>query len=350
MRASFARDNRTHSAQYPNTAEKMEKSSKSSNSSSLHPIEASHLHARRERTFLILAALFLGSLTMLNILGVSRFMVLFTLVLPEDGTWSIDWWKWGVPNRDIAFALAVGVLPYPITFLCTDLISEFYGRKRANWVVFAGLLLNLWVMFIFWLAGVMPETPKMDPDTGLPKVSIAAKSLETLEEEEQFTLNIEDPTTEGPSAAEKRLEEVRTDFKVDIPKDYAFYKMRSLAFAAVFASMIAYLAAQFVDVWLYHFWKRLTKGKHLWLRNNGSTLISQLVDTVAVILITHFLANGLPIEEGLTGNALWQVLFLTFILPGYVFKLIVALLDTIPLYILVGWLKKHLEFEPATAD
>ena len=48
------------------------------------------------------------------------------------------------------------------------------------------------------------------------------------------------------------------------------------------ASMIAYMAAQFTDVWLFHFWKRLTDGKHLWLRNNGSTLISQIVDSVCV--------------------------------------------------------------------
>ena len=332
------------------TTEKMEKSSESSQIPSLHPIEASPLHARRERVFLILAALFLGSLTMLNILGVSRFMVLFTLVLPGDGSWSIDWWKWGTHSGDIAFALAVGVLPYPVTFLCTDLISEFYGRKRANWVVFAGLLLNLWVMLILWIAGVMPQTPTIDPETGLPQVSIVAKPTETIEAEQQRTLSADDPPTATTTEAEKRLEQVRKDFTVDIPNDYAFYQVRNLAFAAVFASMIAYLAAQFCDVWLYHFWKRLTKGKHLWLRNNGSTLISQMVDTVAVILITHFLANGLPIDDGLTGAALWQVLLLTFILPGYVYKLVVALLDTIPLYLLVAWLKGYLEFDPITVD
>jgi len=303
-------------------------------SAKLHPIEASQLHARRERIFLLLAGIFLGSLTMLNVLGISRFIVLASYT-KEAGSWEFTWGQWG----QISFALAVGVLPYPVTFLCTDLISEFYGRKRANWVVLCGLMLNLWVMLILWLAGVIPETPTMDPDTGLPQVSIVAKSVETIEEEEQFILNIEDPTAPTPSA-ELRLEEVRKDFKVDIPGDYAFYKIRSLAFAAVFASMIAYLAAQ----------KRLTKGKHLWLRNNGSTLISQLVDTVAVILITHFLANGLPIQDGLSGAALWQVLFLTFILPGYVFKLIVALLDTIPLYMLVGWLKGYLEFDPTTVE
>ena len=65
---------------------------------------------------------------------------------------------------------------------------------------------------------------------------------------------------------------------------------------AVVASMFAYLAAQLCDVALFHFWKQLTKGRHLWLRNNGSTMVSQFVDTFAVITITHFYARGLPID------------------------------------------------------
>ena len=76
-----------------------------------------------------------------------------------------------------------------------------------------------------------------------------------------------------------------------------FFEIKELAFGAVMASMIAYLTAQFIDVRIYHFWKKLTKGKHLWLRNNASTLISQLIDTVSVILITHYVVNALPINS-----------------------------------------------------
>lgn len=265
-------------------------------------MEASELFARRERVFLLLAGLFLGSLAMLNILGISRFIVLFS-VDPDSGEFA--WGQWG----KIPFAVAVGVLPYPITFLCTDLISEFWGRRRANWVVTVGLFLNVWVIFILWLGGILPQVPPMDPATGLPAI-------------------------ENLSVKDGRL--------VD-NESFVFYQVRALTFGAVVASMLAYLAAQFCDVYLFHFWKKITKGKHLWLRNNGSTLVSQLVDTIAVILITHFYAGALPPPA--EGTSLAQHLTL-FIVTGYVFKMLIALLDTIPFYFLVALLKEYLQFDP----
>lgn len=304
----------------------------------IDPFEASHVHAKRERVFLVLAGLFLGSLTMLNILGVSRFIVLFN-VNGDTGSWT--WGEWGLPGRDTAFALAVGVLPYPITFLCTDLISEFYGHRRANWVVFVGLMLNCWVIAILWLGGMMPQQPEMGDD-GLPRINIVDRGdRELLAESPDSSL---DEVTEE-SREELRSQELNRRFKAEVPYDYAFYQIRQMAFGAVVASMIAYLIAQFTDVYLFHFWRRLTKGKHLWLRNNGSTLVSQLVDTVAVILITHFFAKSLPVAEGLSSDEVWSVLFLSFILPGYVFKVGAALMDTLPFYWAVAYLKKYLEVE-----
>lgn len=227
------------------------------------------LHLRRERVFIVLAGLFLGTLAMLNILGITRFLDL-SFTLPGLG--------WEVP-----MPLAVGVLPYPVTFLCTDLISEFYGRRRANFVVSVGLVLNLWVMAILWLGGALPGFEGETPDN-------------------------------------------------------VFFRVRELAFGAVTASMVAYLAAQYVDVQLFHYWKKLTRGRHLWLRNNGSTLVSQLVDAVAVTLVTHYLSHALPIDDE---AALWPQL-LTFVAASYSFKLVTALLDTGPFYLLVRYLGRYM--------
>ena len=284
----------------------------STSTESLHPLEVSHLQARRERIFLVMAGLFLGSLTMLNILGISRFLVLFSIDATETGR-AVSWGQWASTAEGWSFALAIGVLPYPVTFLCTDLISEFYGRRRANWVVTVGFFLNVWVVFILYIGGIMPQIPVMDPQTGLPPID----SVSVI------------------------------DGNISDPNSFAFYQIRALTFGAVTASMIAYLAAQFCDVYLFHFWKRLTKGKHLWLRNNGSTIVSQAIDTVAVILITHFYAHALPIPADLPANELIQKL-LMFIITGYVFKLVIALFDTIPFYLITAILKRYLEFDPMT--
>ena len=239
--------------------------------------------SRSDKVFLILTSFFLGSLTMLNILGTSRFI-----------DFSFTFFSLEVP-----FVLAIGVLPYPITFLCTDLISELFGKKKANFVVWLGLLLNLWVIFIVWLGGAL-DAPMSLSNGELP-------------------LNV-------------------TDGEVIVPHGYEFYHIRKLTLGATAASMIAYLPAQFIDVQIFHFLKKKTNGKMLWLRNNVSTLVSQLVDTSAVILITYYYANGLPLNED--GTLTHPLIY--FILSGYVFKVVVALLDTLPFYIATRQLKKYI--------
>ncbi|MEM7099221.1 MAG: queuosine precursor transporter [Pseudomonadota bacterium] len=234
---------------------------------------------RRQRVFLVLSGIFLGTLALLNVLGISRFVDL-----------SFD-----VFGISIPMVVAVGVLPYPVTFLCTDLISELFGEKKARDMVWVGVLLNAWVIFLLWLGGVLPGFEPTDPVTG------------ALIPDEAGRLPV-------------------------------FFEIRELAFGAVAASMMAYLVAQFCDVRLFHFWKKLTGGKHLWLRNNASTMVSQIVDTTAVILITHFYAQALPVNPD---EDIWPQL-LVFIASGYVFKLAVAALDTGPIYLAVRYLRPYL--------
>ena len=215
---------------------------------------------------------------MLNILGVTRFLDL----------------SFEIFGVTIPMPLAVGVLPYPITFLCTDFISEIYGRRRANFLVWVGFLVNIWLVIILWVGGLLPGFDQAVPD--------AAGRLPV------------------------------------------FFEIRKLALGAVVASMVAYLVAQLVDVHIFHFWKRLTRGRHLWLRNNGSTLVSQFVDSFAVISITHFYAGGIPVQAG---APIWPQLW-TFILTGYCFKVAAALVDTVPFYLGTRWLHQYLQVQPGT--
>ena len=94
---------------------------------------------------------------------------------------------------------------------------------------------------------------------------------------------------------------------------------------AVLASMLTYLFAQFIDIRVYHFWKRLTKGKHLWLRNNFSTFTSQFVDTFTIVSLL-IIFEILPQDK-----------FLVLIVSGFLFKVMVAIFDT-PLLYLCVWL------------
>lgn len=246
--------------------------------SSLSPVQ---LTERRERVFLVLAGVFLSAMTLLNVIGITKFVQLGPL------------------------AVAVGVLPYPITFLCTDLISELYGKSRANFLVTVGLFINGFILLVM-TAGQYATS--VDPANMPPwQILQLAKPI---------------PLPSGDSL----------EGSVEL-----FTVMYAMTSGAVTASMAAYITAQYCDVQLFHFWKRVTKGKHLWLRNNFSTLLSQLVDSVMVVTVTFGAVF-------LRGEMAFQTL-LVLVASNYGFKAAVALLDTIPLYILVARLRRYLALD-----
>ena len=207
----------------------------------------------QERLYLIFAAIFIASLVACNLIFKKFFNIDF----------------FGYP-----FIQSVGLIAYPITFIVTDLISELYGKKRANQVVVSGFCASVFTVLLIYIS---INIPILDPGSPV--------SQDTFE------------------------------------------AVFGLAGPAFFASMVAYLTAQFIDVRIFHFWKRLTKGKYLWLRNNASTMFSQLVDTSLVLLILCS-AGEIP-----WGN------FTTFLINGWLFKVAVALIDTPIIYFILWMLK-----------
>ncbi|TKS56837.1 queuosine precursor transporter [Mesohalobacter halotolerans] len=198
---------------------------------------------------MILAALFIASLVASNLIF-KKFFV---------------WDFFGV----YTFEISVGILPYPLTFLITDSISEIYGKKKANQVVTVGIFASLFSLLIILVSN-----------------QVSASSSSPVQ-------------------------------------DDMFNQVFGSTGIAVSASMIAYLLAQYIDISIYHFWKRMTKGKYLWLRNNFSTFSSQFMDTLVVVgLLCSF------------GEISWDK-FGTLLLSGFLFKVIVALLDTPLLYLIV---------------
>lgn len=174
------------------------------------------------------------------------------------------------------FIVSAGILPYPLTFLVTDLISELYGQKKANLVVFSGFVASMFVLLFLWLGGQFNAIPS------------------------------------------------------SIINDDIYNSVFQNAWRIIAASMIAYLIAQFIDVRIFHFWKRLTNGKHLWLRNNGSTIASQLVDTTLVIMILFV--------------GVWESdQIISAIIDGWLFKMLMAAIDTPIIYGIIHLLKGKID-------
>jgi uncharacterized PurR-regulated membrane protein YhhQ (DUF165 family) len=240
------------------------------------------LQERRERVFLALAGTFLCAMTLLNVIGITRFIQLGPM------------------------ALAVGVLPYPLTFLCTDLVCELYGKARANFLVSVGLGLNFLILFVLYIGASVPSVPAeaMPPWQILQLAAPVALPNGDIVESSIGLYQLIYATTSG----------------------------------AVFASMLAYVAAQYCDVQLFHFWKRVTRGRYLWVRNNFSTLMSQLVDSVMVVTVTFGAAY---LRDEIALQAL-----LVLIGSNYLFKAAVALLDTGPFYLGVHYLRRYLRLAP----
>ena len=169
-----------------------------------------------------------------------------------------------------------GTLAYCVTFLCTDIYTEFFGRKETGYVILGGFIANI-LMVILVLIDIM-----------MPVASFQLKYQEI------------------------------------------YSKVLGAAPRITFASMVAYLIAQTHDVYAFHFWGNLTRGRYLWIRNNASTMVSQGIDTVAFSFIAFF--GVIPF------NAL-----LPMILTLWIFKLIIALLDTPFCYLGVFIVKKMLK-------
>ncbi|GAA4234997.1 hypothetical protein GCM10022291_15790 [Postechiella marina] len=213
-----------------------------------------------QRIYMLLGALFITSLVVSNLIF-QKFFYWYPFDIEIFGS--------------KLFEISVGILPYPITFLITDLISEIYGKKRANQVVIAGIFASLFSLLIVYMSSIVPATSWSPVNNSM------------------------------------------------------FSTVFGNTILAVFASMMAYLFAQFIDIKIYHFWKQLTKGKHLWLRNNFSTFLSQFIDTftvVGLLCLFHIIA--------------WDK-FLGLLISGFLFKVLIAFIDTPFLYLGVYIFRKR---------
>jgi uncharacterized integral membrane protein (TIGR00697 family) len=177
--------------------------------------------------------------------------------------------------------ISVGIIPFPVTFLLTDVVSDFYGRRGARFLTLLGFFMAL---FAFTL---LQGTTLLRPD---------ASTYFTQPE---------------------------------------FSKIFGGSAQLFIASMVAYLIGQFLDISVFQYWKALTASRHLWLRATGSTVFSQVVDTVTINVIFGKVTAGWT--WGFIGAKIGR---------EYSIKLVVAILITPLVYALHELVVRWLEIEP----
>jgi queuosine precursor transporter len=197
-----------------------------------------------DKAFIILLSIFAGSITIASVLA-NKIISVYGLFVPA------------------------GILAYSITFVCTDVISEIWGKERANQTVLGGFIALVAVLILVQIGLAWPKAPFWDQEESFRSILGSTSRI-------------------------------------------------------IVASFIAYLISQFHDIWAFHFWKKITKDRHLWLRNNLSTASSQFLDSFIFITIAFY--GIMPI---------WPL-----ILGQWIIKFAIAVLDTPVIYFVVWRLKK----------
>ncbi len=175
----------------------------------------------------------------------------------------------------LGISTSVAIFMYPITFLITDIIEEVFGPKLARQFVGVGIVAIVLTMIFATIFVALPPAERYVSNDAYTTV---------------FTQSL----------------------RIGI------------------ASVIAFIVAQFHDVWAFNFWKTKTNGRFLWLRNNASTMISQGIDTFLFMFIAFY-----QVAPKFTVGFI-----LTIALPYYLLKIAMAALDTPFVYLGTWWLKK----------
>ncbi len=257
-----------------------------------------------ERLYVVLSSLFVATLLLTNIIGTKLFVI---PVLGFAQAW-----------LGTKLVLTSGILTYPITFLLTDLVSEIWGKKRADFMVFLAFFISFIMLLVIAAAKALPGAEAWQVSSPLaaffhPQYHIYNEAGELL-------------------GARQEAAQAAFSFTFDAPG------------LLLFSSMLAYLTAQLLDNFLFHFWKRLSQGRHLWLRNNASTWISQLADTFIVNSIFLHFYWGM---SWYSSSPDMPVTILQVILGAYGCKVLIAMLDTPLIYLGAYFCKRLLRVRQA---
>ncbi len=250
-----------------------------------------YLNNKGNILFLILAAFFITNAVIAEFMGVKIFSLEATF-----GFEPMNWTIMGVEN--LGFNLSAGVLLWPIVFLMTDVINEYYGQRGVRLLSFVTAGLILYGFFMIYGAIGMSPNQWWQFESGL--------------------------LTENP------------DLHVD-DMDLAFRRILGQGLWIIVGSLVAFLVGQIIDVTVFHSIKKITGEKKIWLRATGSTLISQFVDSFVVLYVAFYI------------GADWDIIRVLAIgVVNYSYKFIIAIFMTPLLYVIHHFIDKYLGAELST--
>lgn len=247
------------------------------------------LKDRATRLFLVLGAIFVANALIAEVIGVKIFSLESSLG-----------WKpanWNILGNLFSFNLTAGVLLWPVVFIMTDLINEYYGMKGVRFLSFLTIGLIAYAFIIFF--GAIHLTP----------ADFWAKDY----------------------------------FKGVGDSNAAYAGVLGQTQAIIIASLVAFLIGQVLDVFVFHQIKKRTGEKNIWLRATGSTFVSQFVDSFVVLFIAFYVS---PRITGQTNP--WTFgMVMTICIGNYIYKFIMAIVLTPVIYFVHGIIERYLGKEKA---
>lgn len=238
------------------------------------------LNDKATRLYIILGAFFVASAIVAEMIGVKLFQLETLLGLAKA-----DFTLLG--QEHLSFVLSVGVLPWPIIFIMTDVVNDYYGVRGVRFLTLLTAALIAFTFVLMWLAIRMP------PDQGWWLASSAAEGVPDMQA--------------------------------------AFRSIFGQGNNIIIGSLTAFVIGQLVDARVFRGFKRLTGDKRIWLRATGSTLVSQLVDSVVVTYMAFWLFKGMPFAQ-----------CTAMVLTAYTYKFLVALLATPFIYLVHAGVERYL--------
>jgi len=239
-------------------------------------MKITHNGSKKEKLFLYLAAFFITNALLAEIIGGK-----LILMGAKDFMFSLNF---GLFSTEVGpLILSIGVIPWPIVFLSTDLINEYYGKQGVRRITFVAVGMIVYAFIIIYLT-MLPDAAE-----GISPVS-----------------------------------------------NQAYKEVLSQSMWIIVGSITAFMVSQLVDVLVFHVFRRKTEGRHLWARATGSTVVSQFVDSIVILGIAFYLPGKITLPQ-----------FLGFAITNYSYKVTIAVLITPLIYLGHGLIEKFLGEETA---